>query len=1065
MLVKQPTDFYVVGGTMRPDAASYIERAADRTLLDALIRSEFCYVLTARQMGKSSLMIRTAARLRQLAIQVAVLDLTAVGQNLTPEQWYAGLLVQVGQRVGLEEELVELWPSEPHLGPMHRLIRAVQSVVMTRTEVPLVIFIDEIEAVRSLPFAADEFFIGLRECYNRRSEDAEMRRLTFCLSGVATPSDLIRDSRTTPFNIGRRVELYDFSFEEAMPLAKGLGRGNKSAETLLKRILYWTNGHPYLTQRLCQAVAEDDDVANDHDIDRHCESLFFSSRAQERDHNLQFVRDRMLRSGLDLTSLLDLYSKVLRNQSVGDHDTNPLVSVLRLSGISRTDGGLLRVRNRIYEHVFDRRWIRLNLPDADLRRQRAAYLRGVSRMALLGTVILVLVGWLAFTAMKQRNLALQRAAENRKLFYSAQMKVVQQEWDNANIDRVEELLKSLVPASGEDDSRGFEWYILQYLTRLDLFRVQEDRRIAGVSFLSNDKLAVCEVLGAKAGAASGLLFRVLALKDGSEVCSHSVAAGTNFDPVAFSQDGRYAAAEAPANGIAVWDLASGEQFRSFPGFGSAVTAIAYSRDGRLLAMGSLDGHAAICNLETGERRRLKRGPERIWDVAFSPHGGSLAIADASRRVTVLDVITRHTRSLINVNEEPGRVCFFPDGKRLAIGTNDGALHFAAVRTGRVSATFPPRAGSGRGHKGEIKVLKFSPDGAILATAGLDRTVCLWDVRTGQIRLSLKGHGSAVNSLSWSSDASSIVTGSQDGTVKIWEPKNLEPALPADRIKEFFATSFMANGDLIGLGTNQQQETKIWNLSTGEVISRLAEDGSLMLCAAFSHDNTLAATGGTRGSVKLWDFATGRLIRELPGHTSAVYGLDFSPEGRLISGGHDKRLLLWDAHTGALIRSLDSGVENYYRAVFSADGGMIASACADGSIKVWDAESLTVKHTLFGHTDAVRALAFSRNGALLASGGMDNTVRLWDVNAGTQLSLLGQADSIQRDAFSVDGSRLVTGGMDGSVKLWDLTSMQELITLHQHFDQVRSITFSANGSAVATSAKDGTVKLWRAGSKR
>src|SRR5262245_49291830 len=106
--------FYVTGGTLRPDAPSYVERAADRELLDALTRGEFCYVLTPRQTGKSSLMVRTAARLRQDGARVAILDLTAIGQRLGDAQWYRGLLSQMGQRLGLETELEEAWERHPH---------------------------------------------------------------------------------------------------------------------------------------------------------------------------------------------------------------------------------------------------------------------------------------------------------------------------------------------------------------------------------------------------------------------------------------------------------------------------------------------------------------------------------------------------------------------------------------------------------------------------------------------------------------------------------------------------------------------------------------------------------------------------------------------------------------------------------------------------------------------------------------------------------------------------------------------------------------------------------------
>src|SRR5207253_8577206 len=139
----------------------------------------------------------------------------------------------------------------------------------------LVLFIDEIDVVRSLPFSTDEFFAAIRECYNRRAREPAFERLTFCLLGVASPSDLVRDPRRAPFNIGRRIQLTDFTEAEAAPLAlglchhgaaplrgtrlpsgetrRGIGKNGKrragDAKALMRRILYWTGGHPYLTQR------------------------------------------------------------------------------------------------------------------------------------------------------------------------------------------------------------------------------------------------------------------------------------------------------------------------------------------------------------------------------------------------------------------------------------------------------------------------------------------------------------------------------------------------------------------------------------------------------------------------------------------------------------------------------------------------------------------------------------------------------------------------------------------------------------------------------------------------
>src|SRR6266496_6755013 len=289
--------FYVTGGTLRVDAPSYVERQADRDLFEGLLNGEFCYVLTSRQMGKSSLMVRTANKLRAQGIHVIALDLTAIGQNLTLDQWYNGFLTSMGDQVGLEDELEEFWIANERLSPVQRWFTAIRKAVLTCRPGPAVIFLDEIDTVRSLPFSTDEFFAAIRECYNPRSEAAEFNRLTFCLLGVATPTDLIRDTRITPFNIGRRIELNDFTTDEAAPLARGLHTdGAPRVSALLRRVLYWTSGHPYLPQRLCHALARDLQARRLGDVDRVCEELFFSNRARERDDNLIFVRERILRS-------------------------------------------------------------------------------------------------------------------------------------------------------------------------------------------------------------------------------------------------------------------------------------------------------------------------------------------------------------------------------------------------------------------------------------------------------------------------------------------------------------------------------------------------------------------------------------------------------------------------------------------------------------------------------------------------------------------------------------------------------------------------------------------------
>src|SRR5205085_7869823 len=124
------------------------------------------------------------------------------------------------------------------------------------------------------------------------------------------------DARLTPFNIGRRIELTDFSEAEAAPLAQGLGRMSPLGQRLLRRVLRWTGGHPYLTQGLCQAVAADRQALQEEAVDPLCQELFLSPRARERDDNLLFVREQLLRSDLDTAALLNLYPQVRAQEVV-----------------------------------------------------------------------------------------------------------------------------------------------------------------------------------------------------------------------------------------------------------------------------------------------------------------------------------------------------------------------------------------------------------------------------------------------------------------------------------------------------------------------------------------------------------------------------------------------------------------------------------------------------------------------------------------------------------------------------------------------------------------------------
>ena len=226
---------------------------------------------------------------------------------------------------------------------------------MERYRAPLVVFVDEVDAVRSLSFQTDEFLAAMRECFNRRAVDREFERLTFCMLGVAKPDDLIQDGRSTPFNIGQHIELTDFTAKEAQGLVAGLKRDSQLGECLLSRVFYWTSGHPYLTQRLCRSISEDPSIETDEGVDALCEQLFLSARAQEEDDNINFVRRWLVSFDENNQAVLSAYRSVLIGKSASCPES--VVQVLRLSGIVRMMNDRFETRNRIYAKVFSKDWI------------------------------------------------------------------------------------------------------------------------------------------------------------------------------------------------------------------------------------------------------------------------------------------------------------------------------------------------------------------------------------------------------------------------------------------------------------------------------------------------------------------------------------------------------------------------------------------------------------------------------------------------------------------------------------------------------------------------------------
>ena len=353
---------YTIGGTVRPDEGIYLSREADDELLRLCQEGEFAYVLTPRQMGKSSLMVQTARRLEAEGVTSLIIDLTKIGARVTMEQWYLGLLNEMDETLMFETDIFDWWDQHHRLGVAQRLTKFFEEVLLQEVEGRIVVFIDEIDTTLSLSFT-DDFFIAIRYFYNARANKSNLKPLSFVLIGVATPTDLIKDPNRTPFNIGHKVELFDFTEAEAQGLTQGLGLPDEEAKRILSWMFKWTSGHPYLTQKLCQSVLEGGrNTWNEQLIDQLVKKQFLDTDGTT-DSNLQFVRDMLTERAPNPSAILVLYQDIWRERrKIPDKKQSLIYAHLKLSGIAKDEGGFLLVRNQIYKTVFSSVWIDQSLP-------------------------------------------------------------------------------------------------------------------------------------------------------------------------------------------------------------------------------------------------------------------------------------------------------------------------------------------------------------------------------------------------------------------------------------------------------------------------------------------------------------------------------------------------------------------------------------------------------------------------------------------------------------------------------------------------------------------------------
>ncbi len=491
------------------------------------------------------------------------------------------------------------------------------------------------------------------------------------------------------------------------------------------------------------------------------------------------------------------------------------------------------------------------------------------------------------------------------------------------------------------------------------------------------------------------------------------------------------------------------------GRGALIWDLTFSPDGTRVATADDAGVACIWNAKTGSGVECVGHASRVQSVAFRNDGARLVTASADGTVRQWDAVSgreveppfeRHGGEVLSA-------VYSPDGRWIASGSTDRTIRvWRAQRQNDVAV--PPNHMDAvvevavlHGHTGAVVELAFTPDGKRLVSLSQDRagtwvgdnTVRVWDLDFRAGLPVLRGHTDYVYPTAFSPDGHWIASGAWDRTLLLWDARTGEACAPpirnGDRVRTL---AFSPDGSQ--LVSARPGLLQVWDVGTGRRVREFKTAAPNTNAVAFHPDGTSLAVLDSTGGVTVFDPVTREpqrpTLRQGAGHDTKA--LAYSPDGRWLAAAapDQKTVCVFDTRTYALKEQFP-GHEGVIRTVaFSPDSRWVASCGTDRLIRLWEIEG-DGRRVLRGHTDDVFALAFHPGGTRLASGGRDRAVWLWDwASEEDVVRLPGHTSYVWSLAFSPAGGTLVSGSGDQTVRLWDTAPLAERYKARREIEAVR-----------------------------
>ncbi|MGQ0612393.1 MAG: WD40 repeat domain-containing protein [Planctomycetaceae bacterium] len=462
----------------------------------------------------------------------------------------------------------------------------------------------------------------------------------------------------------------------------------------------------------------------------------------------------------------------------------------------------------------------------------------------------------------------------------------------------------------------------------------------------------------------------------------------------------------------------------------------------------------------------------VLSLDVSPDGALLAVScgDGTVLVERRDAKRELWRAKLHTDGVPS-VRFDARGERSVSASRDRTVKVWNARTGELLVDFGQ-------HTFPVWAAAFSPDGNHVASCSYERppgtvvgSVRVWDSRTGAASRTLEAGAKPLSAIEFSPDGKSLACGSWGFSVFVWdlaaggEPRAL-PMPDEGRYNAIDALAFSPDGASIAAAA-KDDTARVWRVADGAVTASLRGHTSYVNAIRFSPDGTTLATAGFDETIRLWNAADGKPLEVLRGHTEGVRSLAFSRDGaRLYSGSNDGTLREWDSRTPAYDWVNLATTSDAYASIFSRDGTRLFTCSYDGRVQVWSTATWEQLASWPAHPEgkSCHALALSPDGATVYTASYDGAVGVFDTVTTEELGRLVHDVGVYTLRLARDGRTLAVAQMNGEVALWDTTTREKLGVLAAAKGPCHDLGFSADGKLLAIGANAAKIGLWEVGTR-